>query len=702
MSFFNQITEKKVFYTLALILLILLPVLSIPSGISGDEATYHHPHGVNSFNYYATFGKDTTCLHYDNSPNYMYGPVFDVIAVGVIKILKCENIYMVRHILNALSGWTAIFFAALIAVFLGGWRAGIITLIFMFLSPRFLGHAFNNPKDIPFAAAYIFTLYAIIKFLGAFPKRKIQYGILVSLGIGLTIGIRVGGILLAVYLIMFAGLHYVLTTDYKNWFQKTNLSKLTTLLIWSVIISMFGYALGILLWPYAHKSPINNTMEAMQFMEANTSRIRQLFQGKILWSDDLPKYYLVKYVLMTIPEFILLGLISFFVLIRKMKKSFLLWYFILFFTSIFPIAYIIYKGSNVYGGWRHVMFIFPGLAIISALGVNELITIFRQKYFQYILIGFVGLLTILPIRHIIVNHPHEYIYYNALSGGVKKAYGKYEMDYFYHSLKAGSDWLIKNKIDDLKLVDGEKIVVATNFSVPVSYYFRNYKDKVKIIYIRYYERGNSDWDYAIIANSYINPYQMKKNKWPPANTIKTIDVDGKPINAILQRTDHSDFTGYQLMANGNSAAAIPFFQAALSKDKNYEMVYYNLAQAYFNVREYDMALQTISKCLSLYPNYDRGLNLLGMTYLNKKEYNNALQVLRRNMKANPKYVASFYYVGVLYAQNADYNTALKYLEETLQVNPRYKPTYLLIGKIYELQGKKDLANKYINYANSLP
>ncbi len=702
MSEFLKDPEKKIFYAVAGLLFILMPILSLNSGISGDEETFHYPHGKNVFNYYKTLGKDTTCLHYNNSVLHMYGPVFDLATVAAIKTIKPNDEYKVRHILNSLTGWAAIFFAGLIAVMLGGWRAGIITLIFMFSSPRFLGHSFNNPKDIPFTAAYIFTIYCIIRFLKSFPERRYRFAWPIAVGIGLTIGVRVGGILLAIYFLFFVGIHYVFTQNYKDWFKKQNLQKFFRLFLYALVISIAGYFIGILLWPYAHKAPVSKTIEAMSYMEQYATSLRQVFEGKIIWSDHVPKHYLPKYIFMTIPEFIILGLIAFFVLMHKMKKKYATWYFILLFVSIFPVSYIIFKESNVYGGWRHVMFIYPGIAIISSLGINELINVFKKRYQQFVVIGILTLLAVLPLKHIISNHPHEYIYYNAISGGVKKAYGKYEMDYFYHSLKAASDWLIKNKIENVTPGEGEKIVVASNFSVPLNYYFRNYKDKVKIVYIRYYERGNSDWDYAIIANSYINPYQLKKNKWPPVNTIKTIDVDGKPINAILERTDHSDFEGYQLMSSGNSAAAIPFFQTAIRKDKNYEMVYYNLSQAYLNTNEYDKALQAISKCLKLYPDYDRGLNLLGMIYLNKKEYNNAMQVFRKNMKENPKYVISIYYLGVIYAQNNDYNTALKYLEKSIEVNSRYKPAYYLIARIYELQGKNDLAKRYIKYANSLP
>lgn len=446
MSPFKKITEKHVFYAIAGLMLILMPVLSLTSGISGDEETYHYPHGKNVFNYYATLGKDTTCLNYEKSVLHMYGPVFDVITVAVIKVIKPDDEYMVRHILNSITGWAAILFAALIAVMLGGWRAGILTLLFMFLSPRFLGHSFNNPKDIPFAAAYIFTVYAIIRFLKYYPKKIYQHGWLIALGIGLTIGVRVGGILLAIYFLFFTGMYYVFTLRYNQWLKKENLIRLGKMLLFAGIISIVGYLIGIILWPYSHKAPVQKTLEAMKYMEQYAVSLRQIFEGNIIWSDKVPKYYLPKYILMTIPEYIILGILSFFILYRKLKKENITWYFILLFVSIFPVAYIIYKGSNVYGGWRHVLFIFPGIAILAALGINNLINRFQPKYIRWITAGIAVFLMILPLRHIIANHPHEYIYYNSLSGGVKKAYGKYEMDYFYHTLRAGSEWLIENKI----------------------------------------------------------------------------------------------------------------------------------------------------------------------------------------------------------------------------------------------------------------
>lgn len=694
--------EKIIFYSIAGIMLILMPILSLNTGISGDEETYHFPHGKNVYNYYTTFGKDTTCLHYNNSVLHMYGPVFDLSTVAAIKVFKPEDPYTVRHIMNSLAGWTAILFAALIAVMIGGWRAGIITLLFMFLSPRFLGHSFNNPKDIPNAAAYIFTIFAIFRYLKNFPEMKYKYAWPVALGIGLAIGVRVGGILLAVYFIFFAGLFYLFNTKRKEVFEGKNLHKLFNMLTFVTLIGIAGYIIGVILWPYAHKAPLERTIEALKYMEKYGTSLKQIFEGKFIWSDNVPVYYLPKYILMTIPEFIIVGFVLFFVFIKKMKKENTTWLVALLFASLFPIFYIIYKHSNVYGGWRHIMFIYPGIAIIAALGVNAFIDFFKNKYIRYSIIGVFTAFMVLPLTFIIRNHPHEYVYYNTISGGVKKAYSKYEMDYFYHSLRAGSEWLIKNKIDKVDVPNDKKIIVATNHSILVSHYFRNYKDKVQVKYIRYYERGNSTWDYAILANSYVNPYQLRKDIWPPSNTIHTIDVDKKPICAILERKDNSDYEGYLMMSAGNYDQAVQLFDKALSIDKKYEMVYYNQAESYFNLKKFNEANTAATECLKLYPDYDRALNILGMSYLNLGQSETAMGVFLRNIKKNPKFVLSYYYAGLISAQANDQQTALKYLTESIKINASYKPSYYLIANIYSTQGKPELAKQFIDYANSIP
>jgi tetratricopeptide (TPR) repeat protein len=361
-----------------------------------------------------------------------------------------------------------------------------------------------------------------------------------------------------------------------------------------------------------------------------------------------------------------------------------------------------YKGSNIYGEWRHVMFIYPGISVIAALGTNTLIDQFKRRYLKWSIIGLLSILGLLPLIHIVKNHPLEYIYFNSISGGVQKAYGNYEMDYFYHSLREGSDWLIKNKIDKLNMPKDKKIIVATNHATILQYYFRNYTDKVKVIYIRYYQRGNTDWDYAVLANSYIVPFHLKKKLWPPSNTIHTINVDDKPVCAILERTDKNDYEGYQLFMQKNLPEAIEHYKAAIAHDKNYEIMYANLAQAYLSNNDYTNAIDAANECIKLYPNYDIALEILGMSYLNLQEYDNALSVLLQDMRENPKSVVGFYETALLYSQSKNFDVALNYLQKAIDVKPEYKNSYFLAAKIYQMQGNMALANKYYEYANTLP
>ncbi|MBK8604173.1 MAG: hypothetical protein IPN87_14300 [Saprospiraceae bacterium] len=53
-------------------------------------------------------------------------------------------------------------------------------------------------------------------------------------------------------------------------------------------------------------------MEALKVMSNFDVAIRMLFEGKALWSDEIPWYYIPKWLSMAIPVFILAGFVLFF------------------------------------------------------------------------------------------------------------------------------------------------------------------------------------------------------------------------------------------------------------------------------------------------------------------------------------------------------------------------------------------------------
>lgn len=689
---------RGLFIVLSLVLLGLMPLMSRKAGISGDEEK-HYKQAEYVYNYFATAGKDTTALNQPKTLLHYYGQSFDNLAYILEKWLKVENPYEFRHLLNSLTGWGAIVFAGLIAALLFGWRAGFITLILMFLSPRWLGHSLNNPVDIPFAFGCTMALYYVFKFNREFPHPSWKNALLIGVGLGIAIGIRIGGLLFLAFTVFYTGLNYLSKFGLKSLVQKNGRFILYRLILFIVPASIVGYLLGMVLWPYALQNPIKNPLLSLAAMTNISNSLRQVFEGKFIWSDYVPWYYSIKYILITVPVVIFAGiLLSIGFLKRNVLNAGGVNLFALYFTIIFPVFWIIYKESNVYGGWRHLYFIYPPMVILAGTSFSYLIGV-KLKWAKIVAWLVFAALLINPTIHILRSYPHHYIYYNEFIGGTKKANGKYEMDYYYNSLRATAEWIIENKLPKIK--DDETIKVATNHFLLTRYYFRNYP-QVKVSYIRYYDRGESDWDYATVANSFLSPYQLRKDIWPPSNTIHTIKVDGTPICAILERKNRYDLQAYRLVKNGQPQLAIPYFQKAIQADPKYESAYLDLAKLYLDIGDYNKAIAYGQQCLKYYKNFDNALYYIGLGYMNKQEYNYAIRYFKNVIKENLKYWSAYYYLGICYAQINNLNKALEYLDLCLQYNGSYKPAYYAIAQIFNMKGDKQNAQRYIKAAESIP
>ena len=149
--------------------------------------------------------------------------------------------------MSSVAGWLTILITALFAVWLAGYRAGIIVLILFAVSPGFFGHTQNNLKDIPFALGYISGIFFTLKFL--FSDSKIyRNSIFLSASIAFTISIRAGGLILICYLFFFFFVFYLFKYLVD---KKIDFIQIRKKLILSVAIISSFMVVGILLWPYA-------------------------------------------------------------------------------------------------------------------------------------------------------------------------------------------------------------------------------------------------------------------------------------------------------------------------------------------------------------------------------------------------------------------------------------------------------------------
>jgi tetratricopeptide (TPR) repeat protein len=685
---------KNIFIASAVFALLYLIICGFGAGASGDEY-FHVNHSENVFNYYKTFGEDkTAATPTDNNNLPYYSQLPDTFIQFIIKTFGIDNYMTYRHLLCNLIAWLGIIFSALLAKKLGGWKAATITVILLLISPRFIGHSFNNLKDIPFASFSIMSIYYIIRFLEHLPKIKISSAIMLTISIFLTTSVRVGGLLMIAYFGLFATVYYI----YKRQILKPVFLK--TLLI-SLGICVVSYFLTVLVWPYALEGVFSNVFNAFLNMNKFEISIRQNFEGVAQWSDDLPWYYSCKYMLITIPIVVLVGFVLSLVFLYRNRKNWFL-YFVLLFATIFPLVWITINNSNVYGGWRHLIFIYLPLVILSALGISTLIDLLKNKYVKIVVIACFITLSLHPISHSIRNNPYQYVYFNQLCGSTKGAYGQYELDYYYHSLREASEWIIDNAKKDS--ANQEKIIVACWHKPIIDYYFRNDTTKFKTEFVRWNERGEFDWDYAIFCNTGIYPSHLLKGTFPPKNTVHSIEIDNYPICIVLKREDKNDLYGTWERDKGNLDKALSHYKISLAKDSLNETALLNSSQVYLYkaqeedtlyLERADSSLVLINRLLKYNPEHENANYFKAYALLMKNQVKESLFVLNNLITLyNPKYPAAYELSANILFQLGEIENAESHLLKIIELGIASENTVVMLFKLYDAMGIGE-SEKYI-------
>jgi len=681
---------KIVFFVLSFLILTILVLVSRDAGISGDE-DLHLKQSEMVYNYFATWGEDESALNTPKTHLKYYGQSLDNLTTIFTHWFHIEDIYGFRHAICSVTGWLTIFITALFAVYIAGYGAGIYTLLLFIVSPVFIGHSLNNLKDIPFALAYISSIYFIIKFFSTIEKPQWKIAVFLTVSIAFAVSIRAGGLLLVCYLwfylILFNGIEY-----FKN--KRFDAKHIRKQLFWVFGISVTAYLLGLILWPYALQNPILNPWKSYQVMANFPTTLRQIFEGQSYWSDFLPWYYLPKYMVITIPVIVLPGVILFFLFSSQLFRSKQALYlsFVLF-SIIFPIVFVILRKSNLYGSWRHFLFIYPCIILVSAIGFTKLFRYFKNKYYKWIFVAVIVLLGIHPLKFMIQNHPFYYLYYNQFVGGLRGAYGNYETDYYYHSVRKGSEWLV-NYLETKKSFHPLK--VGANFSI--HWFFMNQKN-INTFYFPYDERSRYDWDYAIVVNSYIHPDQLKNKTWPPKNTIHVVYADSVPICAVLERRSKADFDGIIKLESGQVSDAIPYLEEGLKADPQNEYLWYKYAWALYKSDRKEEAESALKSGLNILPDDELILQFLGDIAIEKGNSQMASMYYENAILANSKFLRPYVKLANLYTKS-DCKKARSVLMRCLRLDSKYKPAIFALADTYR-SSDPGKARKYDQLANSI-
>ena len=530
----NYINHLSLIIILIFLLYLITGVLIYDDyGISWDE-TDNRRLGFISLNYlrelfsldiYQGFEHDDLAYMYSTK---QYGVIFDLPMAFIEKLFNIEdprNYFLLRHFFNFLIFYIATIFFYLLLKKRFSIHLSIIGLFFWILSPRIFADSFYNMKDIIFLSFLVISLYYAITFLNA-PTYKSAF--LLALTCSFAIDVRVLGVIVPFIVVVFFAFMVLDSKDlFKRYFPK--FSAFILLLIFFTI----------LFWPYLWSDPLNNFISAFKSMSSYPMRLNVFYLGNYVSSTNLPWHYPLVWIFISTPiPYLLLFLIGsfsiIFMFIRRFlelssdKKSLDLWrgnnermdiiFFLIFYFSIFL---IIEMNSTLYGGWRHLFFVYPSLIFISIRGLDFVSKFLSIKYLYYLLIPFFLYTSFWMVK----NHPFQFVYFNKLAGNNVGSY--FELDYWGTSNKSSLEYIAKiNNSDEIN------IYVSSVSPYYFSSLLLNKDDRKRIKFTKDIDDAN-----FLVTNHYYqkgNPLTINEELKREYKLLKEFKVDNMIINSVYK------------------------------------------------------------------------------------------------------------------------------------------------------------------------
>ena len=433
-------TQEAPYKWLSAILFTTLPILILLTfrdyGISWDEKL-QDTYGEYVVRYYTSFFRDTSAVGFGDL--HYYGGFFEALLRLFSYVLPL-GIYEVRHLITGLFGVVGVVGCWKIARLLAGPRAAFFGALLLALYPPYYGHIFINSKDIPFAVLYVWAVYYLVKLAQEFPKMSGWTAARFGIASGLTMGVRVGGLLLLCYL--FLTLAILLTSVFlrRRSLLPSRWAVIGRSILGGLLATILAYGIMLIFWPAAIREPFVAPFEAMAWF----SRERPY----TLIRSHVPMHLLYK-----LPElYLLLILVGLSLAVRTLYRYArtgsvdfprVLSYGLVVLSALLPVIYAVITKPFLYDEIRHFLFVIPPLFSLLGIALSGLM----EAAFVRIWIGRIAVLLLvtyfsLQIRLMHQLHPYEYAYYNRLVGGVQGAnQNGYATEYWATSYKEGVEML---------------------------------------------------------------------------------------------------------------------------------------------------------------------------------------------------------------------------------------------------------------------
>jgi hypothetical protein len=505
--------------------------------VSNDEGLQHH-YGELILQYYRSGLTDHAVFNFRDL--YLYGGLFDMIAVRLAELFPLFDLYDIRHILCALIGLGGIAATAATARTIAGPRAGFIAGVALAVCGCWYGGMFNHTKDVPLASAMIGASYLLVRIMRELPRPRVGLVMLFGLICGCALGMRV----LALLLVFYAAFAILLAApDPRGGHLRASARFALKSALRLAPAFALAYAIMIAAWPWSALSLFNPVRGLFEFAHFQY-HIETLLDGQIYRMETVPRLYVPIYILIRVSLMTLSGAaiallfatIPSFARTAGIRSDRRREIALVALVVAFPLACQVIARGPAFTGLRHFLFVLPPLAALAGIGIDALAKAFAsfRKPLGFAVLATSGLWFTWNASVLLRLHPYEYLYYNRVVGGLEGANRRYATDYWVNIMPEAV-YRLEEYLDSVEHIS--KSASPRNYTVAVCgeqvsfererYAFEHRLKRVRLRWIGMQQWGQADF--------FITPTHLSCDKILDGKVVVTISRLGVPIGYVKDR-----------------------------------------------------------------------------------------------------------------------------------------------------------------------
>ena len=180
---------------------------------------------------------------------------------------------------------------------------------------------------------------------------------------------------------------------------------------------------------------------------------------------------------------------------------------------------------------------------------------------------------------------------------------------------------------------------------------------------------------------------MSKQK--SLSDLAILDIPKSDKYKIENSSEYYNKQGKQYYLNEEYDNAIQSFFRAVSIDNKNYIAYNNLGMTYWMKNNLDSAEKYFKKAASLSKYYTQPYVNLSLLYKQKGDMNKHYEYLKKALEVNPDNHWTHYLIGDYYSSIDNYPASIPYYIDAIDINPNFAPPYLALGVSYFKTDKYD-------------